>query len=325
MKDIYFNEKYGKLYEKSEGGKVHHWKYEGREGAISYQFIVREIPISLGDGKWFDIISPYGYGGPLIERIDTTKIELLNAYETEFGAFCEENRIVSEFVRFHPLFENGLDFQNIYHSQCIRHTVVTDLMDCDDPVESAFSKSCRKNIRQALKKGVTWRITRAPKNLDAFKEIYYATMDRNHAVEYYYFNDEYFENCLMFFPDDLLLIEALYDRQIIAAGLYFLSGRDIHVHLSGTLPEYLSLSPAYILRYAVCVWGKENGFERIHHGGGRTNDESDALYQFKKQFGTRTVAFYIGKRVWNPEVYEKLCDCSSKDKNSEFFPAYRSR
>ena len=28
MKDIYFNEKYGKLYEKSEGGKVHHWKYD---------------------------------------------------------------------------------------------------------------------------------------------------------------------------------------------------------------------------------------------------------------------------------------------------------
>ena len=35
-------------------------------------------------------------------------------------------------------------------------------------------KTCRKNIRQALNKGVTYRVTKSPENIDSFKEIYYS-------------------------------------------------------------------------------------------------------------------------------------------------------
>ena len=148
-------------------------------------------------------------------------------------------------------------------------------------------------------------------------------MERNKATDYYYFDDDYFENCLKYFKSNIILVEAIYDDKVIAAGLYFVYNKIIHIHLSGTLSEYLHLSPAYILRYAVTLWGKEKGYELIHHGGGRSNSPEDGLYRFKKQFGKNTeFDFYIGKRygIWR---YIKNCVKTLVLMTALNFPAYR--
>src|SRR5699024_2011904 len=142
------------------------------------------------------------------------------------------------------------------------------------------------------------KVIEKPTDVSKFKQFYYSTMDRNSASNYYYFNDSYFNKCLEYFRDNLLLVESIYQGQTIAMGFYFIYENIIHIHLSGTLSEYLHLSPAYILRYGVTEWGKENGYSLIHHGGGRTNDVKDSLYTFKKQFGNNTdFKFHIGKKI----------------------------
>lgn len=322
--DIYFCDNYGKLYEGIEQGEAVSWKYEGPEGVVKSQFIIREIPMKLNGKTWFDIITPYGYGGPVIEEIKTTKEALVAAYEKAFGLYCSSRSITSEFVRFHPIVGNGLDFQSVYQSDLIRKTIGTNLKDYENPIQQEFSKSCRKKIRQALNKGVTWRVTEAPENLDVFLPIYYSTMDRNNAQDYYYFDEAYFENCLKYFREHLILVEAIFEEKTIAAGLCFVSEQTVHIHLSGTLSEYLYLSPAYILRYAATVWGEEHGYEIVFHGGGRTNESDDPLYTFKKQFGCHTLLdFYVGRKIWNLGVYQKLCVLSGKKGNTDFFPSYR--
>ena len=249
---------------------------------------------------------------------------MIKEFEYEFEKYCKENRIVSEFIRFHPIVGNANDFKDMYHVSYIRNTVGTNLADFVDPFQSEFSKSCRKNIRRALKAGVSYRITKNPSNLDNFKKIYYSTMDRNKADDFYYFDDDYFQQCLKLLREHLLLVEAVYEDQIIAAGLYFVYDKTIHIHLSGTLSEFLHLSPAYILRYAVTDWGKENGYQLIHHGGGRSNSPNDNLYLFKKRFGQNTeFKFHIGKKVWNEEIYKELCNIKGIDNQVDFFPAYR--
>ena len=108
------------------------------------------------------------------------------------------------------------------------------------------------------------------------------------------------------------------------AGIYFAFKDIIHIHLSGTLSEYLFLSPAYILRYAVTLFGIENGYKLIHHGGGRTNSIDDSLYLFKKNFALKDdTYFYVGRKIWNKDIYNKLCEIKNVDKNEEYFPAYR--
>jgi serine/alanine adding enzyme len=322
MIDLYFEPAYGKLYEKVENGTCEIFEYKCSFGTVSHMFIKREIPI---DRSFHDIITPYGYGGPIITVCqEGRKSELVNEFIIAFKHYCENNRIVSEFVRFHPIIGNVHDFSSIYEVKHIRNTIGTNLVAYEDPIQSEFSKSCKKNIKKALRMGVDFRITEQPKDLHDFQKIYYSTMRRNEAAEYYFFGDDYFNKCLKLLGTHIVTVEAIYQEQTIAMGLYFIYNKTIHIHLSGTFSSFLDLSPAYILRYAVTKWGKENGYHLIHHGGGRSNTLDDNLYKFKKQFGKNTeFEFYIGKKVWNAEVYEQLCKFVNVDESVDFFPAYR--
>lgn len=325
--DIYFEEKYGRLYEKMENGKVNTFEYKNELGSIKNMFIKREIPIKIDNKIYYDLITPYGYGGPIIMNFvnNESKHKLVQEYYKSFRDYCEENYIVSEFIRFHPILGNYNDFKDIYNVQYMRKTLGTSLKDFDDPVQSEFSKSCRKVIRRALRDGITFKIEENPNNVDEFINIYNSTMDRNEAIEYYYFGVEYFNHIINNFKENVILVKVIYEGKTIASGLYFVFDKTIHIHLSGTLNEYLEFSPAYILRYAVTLWGKENCYELIHHGGGRSNSEEDSLFKFKKRFAKNTeFDFYVGKKVWNRNIYNKLCESKGVNESAEFFPAYRS-
>ena len=325
MIDIYFETNYGRLYEKIEGGTCEVFEYHSSNGTIRHMFIKREIPIRLGDITYYDLITPYGYGGPLVLNYEMgRKEELVDEFEVAFEQYCGNNNIVSEFVRFHPVVGNAVDFRSCYSIKHIRNTVGTRLADTDDPFQTEFSKSCRRNVRKALKNGVDYRIIENPTDVNCFKQVYYSTMNRNDASDFYYFDDWYFDQCVQLFRDKLLLVEALFQQEVIAMGLYFVYNDTIHIHLSGTLSEFLYLSPAYVLRYAITMWGKDHGYTLIHHGGGRTNDSNDGLYLFKKQFGNSEFRFCVGTRIWNDEIYRQLCGVRILSDNTDFFPAYRA-
>ena len=325
MKDIYFDENYGKLYEKVEKGKAVVFRCETKNGIIINQFIKREIPLIIDDNIYYDIVTPYGYGGPYIEKC-FNKEKLLDDYEKQFGKYCEENNIVAEFVRFHPIYKNYLDFKNIYNCSFDRYTLATNVKDYDNPVDEEFSSSCRKTIRQVLKKGISFKMIENPskEDMNVFKKIYYKNMIRKQADEYYFFDDKYFNNIYDMFMGKFVIAESIYDSKVIATGLYFVTNHNIHAHLSGTDTEYLSLSPAYVLKYGTVLWAKEHRINYIHYGGGTDSSLDNPLYQFKCKFAQNTkFEFWLGKKVWNKKIYDQLCCKANASTNEEYFPAYR--
>lgn len=326
MMDIFFEEQYGKLYEKLENGTCEVFEFKHPLGTVRNLFIKRQVSHSIGSEDYFDIVTPYGYGGPIISGCELeNKAELIKAYQNAFQRYCTEQRIVGEFIRFHPILGNAYDFKPYYDVVYMRNTVGTNLKDFNDPVQAEFSKSTRKSIRKALREGIEYRVTVNPESLDKFKELYLLTMERIGADSYYYFDDSYFSNCLESFGDKIILVEALYEGQVIGAEMHFLYNNMIHTHLSGTLPDFNHLSPVYVMTYAIAEWGKANGAELIHAGGGKTNAPDDSLYLFKKKFGQNTeFEFYIGRKVWNEAVYAKLCAAANVSPDEEFFPAYRA-
>lgn len=321
--DIYFTPEWGEVNKLIEPGEPFQYVFESKTGCIKNLIIKREIPRLVDGEQYYDIVTPYGYGGPYIEScVEGKKDQLLEEYKVNFGRYCNANKIVSEFVRFHPIINNGRDFSRIYEAQCIRQTVGTNL-ESDDPVANEFSKSARKYVRRAVRDGVIWRVTEGPRDVSQFVDIYYSTMDRDNATDYYYFPLEYFNKCLELFRDHILFVEAIFHEKTIAAGFYLCYGDTIHAHLSGTLKEYLHLSPAYIIKYATAMWGKENGYKRIHYGGGTSNSPEDPLFLFKSKFTKNTFYdFYVGRVVWNQPVYDRLVEMTGKY-DTEFFPKYR--
>ncbi len=321
--DIYFEPDYARLYETADE-KAIEYRYESKYGVITNLFLKRKINIPLSDGvQYYDITTPYGYGGPVILSA-TDKEKLISAYMEDFKSYTIRENIVSEFIRFHPIIGNGLDFQKAYNAIYDRKTVGTNLT-YDDVIGTEFSKHKRKEIRRILKNpDIHYKIDEEPETLDDFLAIYYSTMDRDGANEYYYFKREYFRNMLEKLRGHIITGKVFLGNKLIAMGVYFRYGKYLHAHLSGTLSEYLEYSPAYILKYALVLYGSEMGYEVIHYGGGSSPSKENGLYRFKREFGKNTIFdFYIAKKIWNYYLYEKFCTAVDSDINTLFFPAYR--
>lgn len=323
--DIYFDKKYGELYEEKGISSLVNYSLTSELGTIEYNFLKRKIVLESIELEedWFDIITPYGYGGPCILNSRDTK-KLVAEFEKEFSKYCKENKIVSEFVTFNPLVGNAEDFKDIYDLNLGKYTVGTDLKYGLETLNKEFSKSTRKQIRGILKNdNISLQMVKSPKSLKEFKEIYYQTMERREASKFYYFDEKYFENLLLDFQEKILLCNVLYKEKIIASSLNLLSNKTIHVHLSGTNTDYLKYSPAYLLKYGVANWGIDNEFEMIHYGGGKTNQKDDSLFLFKKKFGKNTMfKLYYGAKIHNFNMYNYLTEISGS-KDIEFFPKYR--
>lgn len=325
LSDIYFETAYGQLYEKIENGKCEVFHYIGEEGEVRHLYIKKEIPFRLEGEGYYDLVTPYGYGGPLIIRVkEAGKARLVEAFQRAFQEHCLDQNIICEFVRFHPILMNAEDFCNCYELTLQRYTTGTNLRDFENPIQAEFSKSKQKSIQKALAAGVEYRITQNPSSLTGFKAIYERTMDRKEADAVYYFDEAYFDQLLRDLGEHILLVEVLYDGQVIGMSLNFVYGKLIHTHLSGMDFDYRHLSPAFVMRYALALWAKEQGTELIHEGGGKGKGLDDPLYLLKKQFGRNTdFRYYVSRKIWNPEIYRRLCRMLHVEETAESFPAYR--
>lgn len=323
MFDIYFDKKYGKLCEYVEPGKVEVFEFESKHGLIKNMFIKKEIPMLVDNIKYYDIVTPYGYGGPIIYECND-KEKLVQEFSNTFSKYCFNNNIVCEFIRFHPIYKNYEDFKDVYETVYSRHTVGTNLKDYDDPFQSEFSKNLRKDVRNAIKKGVNAKIIYQPKDLSVFKELYEETMKRNDASDMYYFPDDYYRILENVLYQNILEIQLVYNDVAIASEIYFIKDKLMHAHLLGSRSKMLELNAGGLLEATAAKWGKENGFHYIHHGGGRSGDPNDSLYLYKKKFGRNTeFDFYIGKKIYLPEIYNKLVDMKKEILNKDYFPKYR--
>ncbi|WP_411843788.1 GNAT family N-acetyltransferase [Salinicoccus sp. HZC-1] len=323
--DIYFTREYAQVNELIESGESLYFEVKSRHGHITLSTIKREIGTRIDGEQYYDLISPYGYGGPVIHSY-TNKEKLLAEFEAVFTHYCKRNNIVSEFVRFNPLFQNQEPFREIYDVSYLRNTVGTDLKCSEDTFQSEFCTTARRKVRKLLRDGrFSCELTTGFDNIEAFIDIYNDTMMRHNATGFYYFDREYFYEMKRKFPNNLFTTSVYHEGEIIAMGLYFISGNIIHDHLNGTKAKYLNYSPAYLLKYTAMNWGKENGFSVIHYGGGVSNSDEDSVLKFKKRFSNNTeFKFHIGKKIWNQSVYDKLCRIKDVMGDTEFFPAYRA-
>ena len=83
VSDIYFDDDYGKLYEKTDDGEAIIFLYESDLGKVKHQFIKRRIPMELlcDSEVLYDIVTPYGYGGPIIiEQAEGAKKQLVQEF-----------------------------------------------------------------------------------------------------------------------------------------------------------------------------------------------------------------------------------------------------
>lgn len=237
LPDVYYDQAYAALYESVEKGVCGKFEYADENGAVLSLFMKRPVPWQVDGKTYYDLVTPYGYGGPAVLWAKD-KEALLEGYRRAFKAYCEQQRIVCEFVRFHPLLCNHRDFARQYSAVYNRHTLAVELTE--DFFMTQFHSKCRNAIRKAEKAGVVCEIDEKCSTIDTFAQIYYKTMEKDQADEYYFFPLDYFHQMRQALEGRLILINAKLEGQTIASSLFMVSEKFMHYHLSATDPAFYS-------------------------------------------------------------------------------------
>ena len=269
----------------------------------------------LPEGQYYDFSTPYGYGGWLIEGGSTS--ELFAAYED----WCCQNGIISEFVRFHPVVKNHEKANPFYRIVPLGEVVRIDLHS-ETEIWENFSAKNRNVIRKAVKNGVSIHRGRDSEIYETFRGIYNATMEKDNAAPYYFFEPPFYTSLLEDLPENAQVFYAQKDGVVIAASIMLTANGMMNYHLSGSLREYSSLAATNLLLYQAALWGLENGCRSLYLGGGVGSGE-DGLFKFKRAFFRGPLErFHIGKRVFDRDRYEELLRIRGIE-SASFFPEYR--
>ncbi len=346
LKDIYFTPEYAMLFEATEGevreafgGEAQLFFYGNKRNYIIYPFFKRKVselpfrellpPESQG---WFDIISPYGYSGP-IAYISEPKIEgeLWQGFVKEFHHYCLQNNIVAEFARLHPYFRNHLLLEKFTDINIVKRAEVVfiDLELDESLIRKSMTKGNKSSVSKARRSGVEISQSKSKDDIAAFYQLYTYTMERSEAKRAYFFSGKFFNDTLQLLDNNVELFSARYKDQIIAASLFLFKGDLAHYYLSGSDADFLSVCPNNLLLYQAMLWAKEQGYKIFNLGGGF--EPNDSLFQFKSSFSKTTTDFYTYSRVHNEEIYEILCQTKDRyDKmngleipKGDYFPRYR--
>jgi serine/alanine adding enzyme len=283
----------------------------GEGGDVLFALLRREIP----GGSGLDVATPYGYGGPVSAGSDPPVADFWAGY----AEWCAANRIVSTFIRFHPLFGNEALADGGVRVEAVSRTVGWRLGQPD--LFGAMDGSHRTACRKAGKEGVSVVVREAP-DLTAFRELYDETMRRVDANEFYFFGGEYY-GTLSGLGERLVLFDAVAGGEVVASALCFATPPWLHYHLGATAEAGRELGATTLLLYEAALWARERGFERFHLGGG-AGAKDDSLFSFKRRFDPRgLLQFSVGKAVHDPEAYARLAG-TDEVAFSGFFPAYRA-
>lgn len=272
----------------------------------------------LQPNEWFDISTPYGYGGFLIEGEDYQTLD------EEYVRYCKENGFISEFIRFH-LFS---DYKEIFNGTVISYTnnVVRTLdLDIEDMVMDCEHK-VRKNLKKANKAGLKIEIDYSGERMEEFLDIYYGTMDRNDAKSNFFFPESFFK-IINEMTNNFVYIHVIHEDKVISTELVIFGTENCYSFLGGTHSDFFDLRPNDFLKVEIIKWAKDKGLRRFILGGGYGQD--DGIFRYKKSFSPNGIyKFYVGNRIFDEEKYSELVKIRSSnqyfDKDTNFFPKYRA-
>lgn len=326
MKDLYFNPNYAKIYKEIEGDSDT-FVFECDFGKITNTFILRKIQWEIGGQTYYDIVTPYGYGGPEAENVvNITK--LMEAYKLAFDEFCKGRNIICEFIRFH-LFDN-VDVRENYYGETLHlldNVVVDTTGDFESKIWLSYNYKVRKNVRKAMKNDLEIVIENNLEHLNDFLSIYNDTMDRNNAEDYYYFGRKYFEDIAKFLPDNYMFFHVFKDGKIVSTELVLCSENYAYSFLGGTFTEYYEFRPNDFLKNEIIKWCNLKSKKKFVLGGGYHKD--DGIYKYKRCFTPDPdVTFYAGRYIFNQKVYDMAVEMRKEadkefDAKTGYFPKYR--
>ena len=326
QQDIFYSPSFARLCQKTldQNDEVLCAAMTSDAGVLLYPFVKRNLGKLTGFAEYSgycDITGLYGRGGIVGSA---AALQGTTPFHAAMAAYCRKQAIVCGFDRFHPVIGNDVRAAPDSKIMEIGGFVVVDMRPDMNVIENGFKQSVRKDVRKAERNGITCFAESSSDHLKEFMDIYYHTMGRNSASEFYYISENYFTSVAKKIPGQFHYFYALAGNDIVSCELVLHHGKYCHSFLGGTKKEALPLSANPMLKREIIRFFKTRGCEYFLLGGGSKPD--DGIFNFKKAYAPEGVyPSRVGGTIWDTDTYARLRDsmlASGKDVPAGRFQFY---
>ena len=223
--DVYYLSGYVRAFYAHGDGEPQLLYYTSEQLRAIYVYMKRPTTIT----NVYDSVTPYGYGGVLFEGDKAD--QSLSDFWKEYVQKMNDENIIDNFVRYHPVLENAVHMKAISHVIDLGNTIALDLSSPEVIWENITSKN-RNIIRKAQKNNIQIHHTEDYSIFEHFISIYNQTMQRDNAEKYYYFKEEFYKAIHDYLKGNYQVFYATLDDQIIAGSIILYANKQIHYHLS---------------------------------------------------------------------------------------------
>ncbi|GAC1600252.1 MAG: hypothetical protein NVS3B2_02270 [Ramlibacter sp.] len=246
-----------------------------------------------------DATSPYGYGGPLCSTNDAGFIAAAwQAYEDWMAA----QRVVVEFVRFHPVLGN----ERFYRGTVTDNRVVVWMDLGVDDLNAAYAQRLRQGLNKAGRAGLIYRECPLAAEVHQFGVFYRAAMAEIGADRFFLFDDSYFQSLAASGLARLGLCEVAGADGWLAASL-FLDGEGLReYHLSATTAAGRAVAAASLVLHEAALAARGQGLARMYLGGGSNDKPDNPLLFFKSAYSPDRLHYRTGGSVFSSTGYDVL-------------------
>jgi hypothetical protein len=166
----------------------------------------------------------------------------------------------------------------------IFYTHDIDLNRTESEIFKSFDDSNRRNIRKAVREGVTIRIEQSLNSLKGFCQLNCLTRKRHGLPpQPFAFFDNVYEHILS--QRRGIVVSAFYSGKVIAASVFFHFGKNALFKYGASNMEFQNLRPNNLLMWETLKWYRQQGFDTLNLG--RTETGNPGLLRFKRAWGAK--------------------------------------
>ncbi len=236
------------------------------------------------------------FSTPLVKNNNPQLIKLiLKAYDnvvknkaiySQFRNFCTQDNQKEIFINQNYKYEDHLNIQH-------------DLSLSDEELLNQMHKRLRRNIRRAVKKGLTFREITDSQEIE---EVFFLIENTYKRIKLPFPNKDYFDNAYqVLFPKGMIrYFAAVFEKKIISVRIELCYKGIIYDWWTGYMNEFLNKYPNDFLPWQVMLWGHRNGYKTFDFGGAGKPGIPYGVRDHKLKFGGKLLSFGRYEKIHKP-------------------------
>lgn len=277
-----------------------------------------------------DLANPI-YNGPIVVSESADQHELLRRYRNAVDRFCADNDVVTEFVRFHPLYERSDALSRIEQLIPVSDILYVDLSKGYEAARKQYRKGHRWAAQKAARDGASWSFVEPDDDhLTTFVRLYEWTQQRNGTRSMYVQKETFFRSLFEILKGRSMLAESYARGQVVSSSIFLDDKTCLWYQYSGSALELLATNAHTYLMDRIVAWAAVKGISYlVLGGGGDPHDPADGIAKYKRGFSHLMGKVHQLKKVHHPAALETLLLAKERYNRSlglevrgNWFPSY---